>query len=74
MVKNKNTVTRCDNKTLLCCTEPSVMLGISNSDKDGDKSEKMGKKDLADYQCDDNSAGGYHNEGGEDQTWHVLMI
>lgn len=24
---------------------------------------------------DENSVGGYHNEGGEDQTWHnVLMI
>lgn len=24
---------------------------------------------------DDNSVGGYHNEGGEDQTWHnVSMI
>lgn len=25
--------------------------------------------------ADDNSVGGYHNEGGEDQTWHnVVMI
>lgn len=46
----KNTVTRCDNKTQLCCRVPSVILGISSSDKDGDNSEKMGRKDSADYQ------------------------
>lgn len=65
----KNTVIRCDNKTQLC---RSAMLGISSSDKDGDKSEKMGRLIIS---VDDNSVGGYHNEGGEDQTWHnVLMI
>lgn len=48
------------------------MLGISSGDKDGDNSEKMGRLIIS---VDDNSVGGYHNEGGEDQTWHnVLMI
>lgn len=48
------------------------MLGISSGDKDGDNSEEMGKLIIS---VDDNNVGGYHNEGGEDQTWHnVLMI
>lgn len=52
VVKKKiKTLTRCDNKTQLCRGEPSVMLGISSSDKDGDNSEMMGRKDSADYQC-----------------------
>ncbi len=46
----KNTVTGCDNTTQLCRRELSVMLGISGSDKDEDNSEKMGRKDSADYQ------------------------
>ncbi|KAI4811879.1 hypothetical protein KUCAC02_014750, partial [Chaenocephalus aceratus] len=54
--------------------EPSVMLGISNKDKDGDKSEKMGSKDLADYQCDDTSAGGYHNEGVGEGLTQTLVV
>lgn len=45
------TLTRCDNRTQLCHIEPSEMLGISSSDKDGDNGEETGRKDSVDYQC-----------------------
>ena len=43
-------MTCCNNKTQLCLRDSRVMLGISSSDKDGDNSEAMGRKDTADYQ------------------------